>query len=147
MYLFTRGLYNRSHKLPKLQIDGVRRTTDDERRTTTTTTTDDDDDDDEQISKNTFKPCHHIEFNTTNPNPIFKSTISFIQTPEMPNYFRKLGNFWMFWKIQKSKNYKKSNVYFVLCISSIIRIFYLLWKLYFCTFYNVCNFLHFYIIN
>ena len=29
------------------------------------------------MSKNAFKPCHHIEFNTTNSNPIFKITISF----------------------------------------------------------------------
>ena len=63
-----------------------RRTTDDGRRTTD----DDDDDDDGQMSKNVFKPCHHIDFNTTNPNPILRITISFTKTPKKPKYFRTL---------------------------------------------------------
>ena len=40
-------------------------------------------------SKNIFKPCHHIEFNSQNPNPILKITISFTETPKKPKHFRK----------------------------------------------------------
>ena len=63
--------------------DDGRRTTDDGRRTTT------DDDDDGKISKHIFKPCHHIDFNTTNPNPILKITISFTKTPKKQKHSRK----------------------------------------------------------
>ena len=59
----------------KLYLDGRRRTTDDDGRRRTTTTTTTGHDDDEQKVTNTFKVCSHIEFNTTNPNPIFKITI------------------------------------------------------------------------
>ena len=65
-------------------------------------------------SKNIFNPCSHIEFNTQNPNPISKITISFTKTPKKPKYFRKQRN--------NSKKIKKSNFYFVLCIRSIIHI-------------------------
>ena len=41
---------------------------------------DNDDDDDRNISKNIFKPCNHIDSNTTNPNPILQITISFTKT-------------------------------------------------------------------
>ena len=71
------------------------------------------------ISKNTFKPCHHIEFNTTNPNPILEITISFTKTPNKSKYFlffEKSENF------NKSQIFKNSKFYFVLCISSIIHI-------------------------
>ena len=34
-------------------------------------------------SKNTFKPCSHIQSNTQNPNPIFK--ISFYYTKHINN--------------------------------------------------------------
>ena len=48
----------------------------------------------EQISKHLkqmFKPCSHIEFNTTNPNPTFK--ISFFYT-QYTNNAKMLSNFW-----------------------------------------------------
>ena len=35
------------------------------------------DDDDGQMSKTFVEPCYHIEFNTTNPKPIFKITTCF----------------------------------------------------------------------
>ena len=54
------------------------------RRTTTT------DDDDGNISKTIFKPCHHIEFNTTNPNTILKITIWFTTIPQKPKCFQNL---------------------------------------------------------
>ena len=44
----------------------------------------------EKMSKTFFKPCYHIEFNTTNPNPIFKITIYCTKTPTMSKYFRNL---------------------------------------------------------
>ena len=59
-------------------------------RTTTTTTTGHDDDDDGKMSKNIFKPCSHIEFNTTNPNTIFKITICFTKYPKSQNTFEIL---------------------------------------------------------
>ena len=42
----------------------------------------------ENISKHIFKPCYHIEFNTTNPDTIFKIIICFTKTPQNPKYFR-----------------------------------------------------------
>ena len=84
-------------------------------------------------SKNIFNPCSHIEFNTQNPNPIFKITISFTKTPNKPKYFRKKRTF--------SKQIKKLKFYFVLCISSIIHIFIIFIFLYFYMFV----FLYFYI--
>ena len=39
-------------------------------------------------SKNIFNPCHHIEFNTQNPNPISKKTIPFTKTPQKPKHCR-----------------------------------------------------------
>ena len=82
--------------------DGRRRRTttttdDDDGRRTTTTTTTTTDDDDGKISKNTFKLCHHIDFNTTNPNPILKTTIPFTKTPKKPKHFRTK---------RKSENFK-----------------------------------------
>jgi hypothetical protein len=52
------------------------------------------------MSKNIFKPCHHIDLNTTNPNPILKITLPFTKntkkstpktpkTPETPKSFKK----------------------------------------------------------
>ena len=77
------------------------------------------DDDDGKMSKNIFKPCHHIEFNTLNPNPILKITISFTKTPKSQNTFDFLKFFGNF---KKSQIFKNSNFYFVLCIRSIIHI-------------------------
>ena len=37
-----------------------------------------------------FKPCYHMEFNTTNPNLIVKITICFTKTPKKPKHFRNL---------------------------------------------------------
>ena len=117
-------------------------TDDDGRRTTTTDdddgrrTTDDDGrrrrrrrrrrttDDDGNISKNIFKPCHHIESNTTNPNPIFKITISFTKTQKKPKHCRKKRFFGKISKIQnfqKPKNlfcilYTFHNSYFLFCL-------------------------------
>ena len=52
-----------------------------------------------------FKPCHHIELNTKNPNPILKITIHFTKTPKMPKYFR---NVVIFWKVfEKNENVQK----------------------------------------
>ena len=58
------------------------------------------DDDDGKMSKNNFKPCHHIEFNTLNPNPILKITISFTKTPPKSKYFLFFNLFWKFPKTQ-----------------------------------------------
>jgi hypothetical protein len=44
----------------------------------------------DKMSKNSFKPCHNIEFNTTNPNTILKITICFSKTPKCPNTFEIL---------------------------------------------------------
>ena len=110
-----------------------RRTTDDGRRTTD----DDDDDDDEQMSKHIFKPCHQIEFNTTNPNPIFKITISFTKTSKKSKYFHVLKHFGTF---QKSKVFRNSFFYFLLCIRSIIYIFIFLYI-------YIFIYLYIYIIN
>ena len=41
--------------------------------------------------KNNFKPCYHIEANTTNPNTILKITICFTKQPNKPKYFRNPG--------------------------------------------------------
>ena len=43
-----------------------------------------------KMSKNNFKPCSHIELNTTNPNTIFKITVYYTKTPNMLKYFRNL---------------------------------------------------------
>ena len=40
-------------------------------------------------SKNIFNLCLYIEFNTQNPNPILKITISFTKTPKKPKHYRK----------------------------------------------------------
>ena len=58
--------------------------------------------------------CSHIQKITQNPNPILKNTIPFTQTPNMTKYFRTFGNI--------SRN-RKSQFYFVICISCIIHIF------------------------
>ena len=86
--------------------DGRRRTTDDDdgRRTTDD---DDDDDDDEKMSTNIFKPCHHIDLNTTNPNPILKITIPFTKTPTKPKHFRTYFKNPKFSKIQKKLSFSK----------------------------------------
>ena len=53
----------------------------------------------EKISRNTFKPCSHIESSTTNPNPIFKITIYFTKYTQHANicsffsFAETLGNF------------------------------------------------------
>ena len=72
----------------------------------TTTTDDDDHDDDGQMS--TFNPCHHIELNTTYPNTILKVTISFTQTPTMPNYFR----FFLVFLFLKNRTFPKTHMLF-----------------------------------
>ena len=59
-------------------------------------------------SENIFNLCSHIELNTQNPNPIFKITISFTKTPQMPKYFRKIGKHSNKSKNQKNKNKEKS---------------------------------------
>ena len=82
-------------------------TTDDDGRRTTDD--DDDDDDDGKISKNIFKLCHHIDFNTTTPNPILKNTISFTQTPTT----KTLSIFLIFfWNNSKMQNLQKLNFLF-----------------------------------
>ena len=48
-------------------------------------------------SKKIFNLCFNIEFNTPNPNPILKITISFTKTPTNPKHFRK----------QKTKHFEK----------------------------------------
>ena len=59
-------------------------------------------------SKNIFNPCLYIEFNTQNPNPIFKITIPFTKTPKKPKHFRKrLTFFEIFLKISKIQNFQK----------------------------------------
>ena len=57
------------------------------------------------MSKNNFKPCHHIEFNTLNPNPILKITISFTKTPNKSKYFIFFEN--KKWKSSKIQNLQK----------------------------------------
>ena len=75
-------------------------------------------------SNNNFKPCHHIEFNTQNPNPIFKITISFTKTPKKPKHFRKKRNCSKYFgNFQKSTIFKNSNCYFAFSTRSIIHIF------------------------
>ena len=61
-----------------------------------------------------FKVCSHIELNTQNPNPIFKITICFTKTQKMPKYVLFVEK-----KVRIIK--KKSKLYFVICISSIIQ--------------------------
>jgi hypothetical protein len=64
-------------------------------------------------SKNIFKPCHHIEFNTQNPNPILKITIPFTKTPTKTKHFRIKRNFSKYFgKFQKNVRKPK----FVFCI-------------------------------
>ena len=62
-------------------------------------------------SKNIFNLCSHIEFNTQNPNPILKITISFTKTPKKPKHFRKNEKIW---KISKIQNFQKLK--FLFCI-------------------------------
>ena len=44
----------------------------------------------EKISRTSFEPCPHKEFNTTNPNTILKTTLCFTKYPTKPKYFRNL---------------------------------------------------------
>ena len=45
------------------------------------------------MSNNKFKPCHHIEFNTTNLNTLFKITISFTKQPTKPKYYLRFEKY------------------------------------------------------
>ena len=77
------------------------------------------------VSKNIFNPCLYIEFNTENPNPILKITISFTKTPKKPKHFRKKRKFCKYFgKFQKPKFFKNPHFYFAFCTHSTIRIFY-----------------------
>ncbi len=58
-------------------------------------------------SKNIFNLCHHIEFNTQNPNPTFKTTISFTKTPKKSKHFR------FFVKFSKNPKNSKLILYYV----------------------------------
>ena len=71
-------------------------------------------------SKYIFDPCSHIELNTQNPNPTLKTAICFTKTPHTPKYFRSFG------KNGKIYINKKTMFNFVLCISSIIQLLYVL---------------------
>ena len=99
-------------------VDGRRRrTTDDDDGT-------DDDDDDGQISKNISNPCHHIELDTTNPNPISIITC-FTKTPKMQKCFRFVWNcciLLIFLKLFCSM-YKFHNSYFTFFVIFTILIY------------------------
>ena len=69
-------------------------------------------------SNNIFNLCSNIELNTQNPNPIFKITIRFTETPKTPKYFWIFGPFS---RIEKFRIlfciiYKLHNAYFVLFV-------------------------------
>ena len=68
-----------------------------------------------------------IEFNTTNPNPILKITISFAQTPKMPKYCRKFGFLGKYWKISNKR--KSSKLLFLF-------LFFIMYKFHNSYFYN-----------
>ena len=83
-------------------------------------------------SKNIFNLCHHIEFNTQNPNPILKITIPFTKTPKKPKHFRKKRKIS---KIHKIQNFQKPK--FLFCIlytfhnsyfSYVFFVFWTFWK-------------------
>ena len=90
-------------------------------------------------SKNNFNPCHHIEFNTQNPNPILKITIPFTKTPKKPKHFRKRRNILDVFGFSKNPKFSKTqtfilhSVYVPQFIFSYIYIiiFRFLWFLYF----------------
>ena len=72
-------------------------------------------------SKNIFNPCSHIEFNTLNPYPISKITISFTKHKKQHTFEKnekRNGN------VQKSKISQNSFFYFVLCIRYIFFVLY-----------------------
>ena len=62
------------------------------------------------VSKNIFNLCHHIEFNTQNPNPILKITISFTKTPKKPKHFQKQLYFLDFLENFKNPKFSKTQI-------------------------------------
>ena len=83
------------------------------------------------VSENIFNPCSNIEFNTQNPNPILKITISLTKTPKNQNTFEVLQ---ILRKIEKIKKRKRKFVF---------RNLYKLYNLYvvfFGCFGNICIF-------
>ena len=61
--------------------------------------------------KNIFNLCSHIELNTQNPNPIFKITTCFTETPKMSKCFRIVVKFWKTKKKSKFLYYYMYNLY------------------------------------